>query len=101
MTPVKITNNYIVTSLDQGIYFAIRVARLFIEKSMESKQKEIPIDKIQKETEKVIERLCDFKNVHSKLTQIDNASDYIRRNIDKLKKDIEEGLASINELLSV
>lgn len=100
LTPVKITNTYIITSLDQGIYFAIRVARLFVEKSMEARQKEIPIDEIQKEVEKIMTKLSDFKNIHSKLTQIDNASDYIRRNIDRLKKDIEEGLNSVKELLS-
>jgi len=100
LTPVKITNNYIVASFDQGIYFAIRVARLFVEKSMESRQKEIPIDEIQKEIEKLIVKLSDFKNIHTKLTQIDNASDYIRRNIDRLKKDIEDGLGVVNNLLN-
>lgn len=100
LTPVKITNNYIVTSFDQGIYFAIRVARLFVERSMEARQKEIPIDEIQKEVEKIMVKLSDFKNIHTKLTQIDNASDYIRKNIDRLKKDIEEGLISVKELLN-
>ncbi|MBU0761193.1 MAG: hypothetical protein KJ600_03580 [Nanoarchaeota archaeon] len=100
LTPVKITNNYIVTSFDQGIYFAIRVARLFVERSMESRQKEIPIDEIQKEVEKIMIKLSDFKSIHTKLTQIDNASDYIRKNIDRLKKDIEEGLSSVKELLN-
>ncbi len=100
LTPVKITNNYMVTSFDQGIYLAIRVARLFVEKGMESKQKEIPIEEIQKEVENVINRLSDFKNIHMKLTQIDNASDYIGKNIDRLRKDIETGLTSIKELLN-
>lgn len=100
LTPVKITNNYVVTSFDQGIYFAIRVARLFVERSMEARQKEIPIDEIQKEVEKVMIKLSDFKNIHSKLTQIDNASDYVRKSIDRLKKDIEEGLSSVKELLN-
>ena len=100
LTPVKITNNYIVTSFDQGIYFAIRVARLFVEKSMEGRQKEIPVGEIQKEIEKLMIKLSDFKNIHTKLTQIDNASDYIRRNIDRLKKDIEEGLSVVNDLLT-
>jgi len=45
-------------------------------------------------------KLLDFKNIQTKLTQIDNASDYIRENIDRLKKDIENGLTSIKELLN-
>jgi len=101
LTPMKITNNYIVTSFDNyGLYFAIRVARLFVEKNTESKQKTIPIDEIQKILESLQNRLLDFKNIQIKLTQIDNASSYIRENIDRLKKDIDEGLDSIDELLS-
>lgn len=100
LTPVKITNNYIVTSFDQGIYFAIRVARLFVERSTEARKKEIPIDEIQKEVEKLMTKLMDFKNIHTKLTQIDNASDYIRRNTDRLKKDLEDGLSLVKDLLN-
>lgn len=100
LAPVKITNNYIVTSFDQGIYFAIRVARLFVKRSMEDKQKEIPVDEIQKEVEKLMSRLSDFKNIYTKLTQIDNASEYIRKNIDRLKKDVEDGLGVVNDLLN-
>ena len=73
---------------------------MFVERGSEVKQKEIPIEEIQKEVEKVMERLLDFKNVYAKLTQIDNASEYIRKNVDRLKKDIEEGLDSVKELLN-
>lgn len=100
LTPVKITNNYIITSFDQGIYFAIRVARLFVERSIEARQKEIPIAEIQKQVGDVFSKLEDFKNIHLKLTQIDNASEYIRKNVDRIKKDIEEGLSSVRELLN-
>ena len=100
IAPVKITNNYIITSFDQGIYFALRVARLFIERSVEAKQKEIPVEEIQKEIEKLMTKLSDFKNIHTKLTQIDNASEYIRKNIDRLRKDIEDGIDSVKELLN-
>ena len=44
-------------------------------------------------------KLLDFKNIQTKLTHIDNAIDYIRENIDRLKKDIESGLMSIKELI--
>ncbi|MBU1051331.1 MAG: hypothetical protein KJ718_02125 [Nanoarchaeota archaeon] len=100
LKPMKITNNYIVTSFDDyGLYFSLRVARLFVEKNGESKQ-EIPIDKIQKVVEELQTKLSDFKNIQTKLTQIDNASSYIRENIDRLKKDLDEGLSSVKELIS-
>ncbi len=101
LEPMKITNNYIVTSFENyGLYFSFRVARLFIERGAEANKKEIPLDEIQKEVENLKNKLLDFKNIQTKLTQIDNASDYIRENIDRLKKDIENGLGSIKELLN-
>mgnify|MGYP001573711299 CR=1 FL=1 len=100
LAPMKITNNYIITSFDNfGLYFAFRVARLFVERSTENKQKTIPIDKIQKEIEDLQTKLSAFNNIQAKLTQINNASSYIQENIDRLKKDIEEGLSSIKEFL--
>lgn len=101
LKPMKITKNYIVTSFDDnGLYFAVRVARLFVEKNTENRQNEIPIAEIQKEVIALNNKLSDFKNIHSKLTQIDNASDYIRKNIERLKNDIEAGLSSIKELIN-
>lgn len=101
LEPIKITDKYIVASFENyGLYFALRVARLFVERSTEAKQKEIPIAEIQKSVEGLKMKLLDFKNIQTKLTQIDNASDYIRENIDRLKKDIEDGLISIKELLN-
>jgi len=100
LAPMKITNNYIVTSFENfGLYFAFRVARLFVERSTENKQKTIPIDKIQKEMEDLKVKLSAFSNIQTKLTQINNASSYIQENIDRLKKDIETGLSSIKELI--
>ncbi len=100
LAPMKITNSYIITSFDNyGLYFALRVARLFVERSAEAKKKEIPVEEIQKEIEGLKNKLLDFKNIQTKLTQIDNASEYIRENVDRLKKDIEDGLKSVKELL--
>ncbi len=99
LSPMKITNNYIVTSFENyGLYFALRVARLFIEKSVESKQ-EIHLDEIQKIIEGLQAKLTDFKNIQVKLTQIDNASSYIRENVERMKKDMEEGLSSVRALI--
>lgn len=101
LEPIKITDKYIVASYENlGLYFAFRVARLFVEKSSEANQKAIPIDEIQKSVEALKLKLSDFKNIQTKLTQIDNASEYIRENIDRLKKDIEDGLISIKELIN-
>src|SRR3989344_5741024 len=101
LAPLKITNNYIVTSFDNyGLYFAYRVARLFVEKNGNDKQKTIPINEIQEEVKALQTKLIDFKNIQAKLTQIDNASEYIRKNIERLKKDIESGLDLIKELLN-
>jgi len=100
LQPIKITNNYIITSFeDFGLYFAFRVARLFVEKSTEDNQKTIPVDKIQKEIEELKVKLLAFSNIHMKLSQIDSASAYIRENTERLKKDMEDGLNSIKILI--
>ncbi|MEK6872663.1 MAG: hypothetical protein AABW90_01460 [Nanoarchaeota archaeon] len=101
LSPMKITNSYIVTSFDNyGLYFAYRVARIFVERETEVKQKTIPINEIQEEVKALQIKLIDFKNIQVKLTQIDNASDYIRKNIERVRNDIEMGLSSIKELLN-
>ena len=100
---MKIRNDYIVTSFDDegiGLYAAVRVARLFVEMGAKKERKEIPIAEIQKEVLALNNKLMDFKNIHLKLTQIDNASSYIRKNTERLKNDIEMGLNSIKELLN-
>ncbi len=99
--PMKITNSYIITSFDNyGLYVAYRVARLFVEKGTEVKQKTIPINEIQEEVKSLQMKLMDFRNIQTKLTQIDNASDYIRKNIERIRNDVENGLSSIKELLN-
>jgi hypothetical protein len=101
LKPMKISKNYIVTAhTDLGLYFAVRVARIMVEKSSEGKQNEIPVAEIQKELIALNNKLDDFKSIHMKLTQIDNASNYIRKNIDRLKLDIESGLGSVKDLLN-
>jgi len=101
LKPMKISKNYIVTAhTDFGLYFAVRVARIMVEKSAEGKQNEIPVAEIQKEIMSLSNKLDDFKSIHMKLTQIDNASSYIRKNIDRLKLDIESGLNSVKDLLN-
>src|SRR3989344_4258756 len=101
LSPMKMTNSYIVTSFDNyGLYFGYRVARLFVEKGTEAKQKTIPVNEIQEEVQALQTKLMDFKNIQVKLTQIDNASEYIRQNIDRIRTDIENGLNSIKELLN-
>jgi hypothetical protein len=54
-----------------GLYFAFRVARLFIEKEGKIGEKEIPIDTIQHKLEDLISKLSTFNSVDTKLTQID------------------------------
>jgi hypothetical protein len=103
LKPMKITKDYIVTAFDDesiALYCAVRVARHFIERNAENKQEEIPVAEIQKEIIALNNKLADFKNIHMKLTQIDNASEYIRKNIDRLKNDIEAGLNTLKELIN-
>lgn len=99
LRPVKITKKYIVTSFDEcGLYFAFRVARIFV--TVKEHEKRIPIREIQKEVEDMKSKLFMFKSFESKLTQIDNASSYIRTNLERIKDDIEKSLESIKSLIT-
>ncbi len=101
LQPLKITNKFIVTSFENnGLYIAFRVARLFVEKEKEVKEIKIPIDKIQKELEELKRKMMVVQAIHTKLTQIDNASSYIRENIDRLKKDVENTIEKIKEYIT-
>ena len=96
LKPIKITNSYIVTSFDKyGLYFAVRVARLFVEKSTDTESGTLDLKTIEKVIETIRIKIQSFNNIQIKLTQIDNASKYIRENMEQLKKDIEEGLQNI------
>ena len=100
LVPMKITNKYIIASFENyGLYAALRVARIFVEQNSNNQQNTIPIDKIQKVVEEMNVKLSTFSNIQTKLTQINNASSYIQENVDRLKKDIEDGLSSIKGLL--
>lgn len=101
LQPLKITNKYIVTSFENnGLYIAFRVARLFVEKEKEIREIKIPIDKIQKELEELKEKMELVNDINKKLTQIDNASSYIRENINRLKKDVEDTIEKIKKYIA-
>ena len=63
--------------------------------------KTLPILDIQQNLEEIKNKFIVFSSVETKLTQIDNASSYIRENLNKLKTDITMSLDSIKELLSL
>ena len=102
LRPMKITDEYIVTSNEgNGLYFSLRVARILVEKKLVKPEVEIPIEKIQNEIEKLRDQATIFAGLHKKLTLIDNASKYIRKNLQICMESYEKGLERIEEYISL
>ena len=100
LQPVKIGSNYIITSFDDyGIYFAFRVARLILEKDEKKKEHEIPIVQIQTKLEDLKEKFTIFSNIERELTKVDNASSYVRENLQQLRQDVIKELEIIKGML--
>ena len=102
LRPMKITDEYIVTSNEgNGLYFSLRVARILVEKKLVKPEVEIPVEKIQEEMEKLRDQAMIFTSLYQKLTLIDNASKYIRSNLETCQKKYDKGLEKIAEYLSL
>lgn len=94
--PLKIMKNSIIASADNyGLYFAYRIAKLFIEKELEKGEEEIPIDKIEGEIRDLLEQCNIIDMVLSKAKSISSASDYIHQKLTILHTQIETALAKI------
>lgn len=94
--PLKITKNRIITSYENnGLYFAYRIARLFIENELEKSEVEIPIDKIEAEIQDIQEQCKIIDTMLKKATEISNASDYIYKNLTELHTKIDTTLIKI------
>jgi len=99
--PLKIGNNYIVCAYENdSLYFAYRLSRIVLEKKKLNEGMAIDIDRIQEEIERISQKLNSINDSHKDITSINNAGERIKKNLDILKRDIEEGLGRILESIN-
>ncbi len=102
MRPVRITKNTITTCFDEnGLYYAYRVARMFLETESAAKKEGISIESIQEQLATISEKCAIIDGMYRKVTQIENAANYIREGLEEVQEGIEDCLDQIQHCLQV
>ncbi|MFZ3384775.1 MAG: hypothetical protein WA144_12695 [Candidatus Methanoperedens sp.] len=100
MQPVRIAQNSMIVSYENnGLYFAYRIARMFIENEVDKQNQSIPIDKIQIEIQTIQDQSRSFNTMMKKTTEIKNASIYINDELERFHKQLENSLLNIERYL--
>jgi hypothetical protein len=100
MRPVRITNNTITTSFDEnGLYYAYRIARVVLESESAALVDDVEIDSIREMVKEIREKSMTINEMHKKLTQIENAADYLRIGLKELQDGIESCIDEIESCL--
>lgn len=98
--PLKITKKSIITSYDNnGLYFAYRLAKLFIENESKQNQDNVPIDKIEIEIQDIQKQCKLIDSLITKTTQITKFSSHIHDSLTELHNKIEISLGKIEEYI--
>lgn len=102
ISPLKIGKNYVICSFENdSLYFAYRLSRIILEKKRLTQDIAIDITKIQDEVGSISTKLTKINDFHKDITSINNAGERIKKNLDILKKDIEESLERIIECINI
>ncbi|MBU1129186.1 MAG: hypothetical protein KJ949_00980, partial [Nanoarchaeota archaeon] len=98
--PIKITDKYLITYYDEdNLYFAYRIARLFVLKENDGSENKVNFEKISSELNTLEENFKNVDSIQTKISSIINSGEYIRCNVKKLKESIEESVKKIKNAL--
>lgn len=96
LTPIKITDKYLITYFDEdNLYFAYRIARLFVSRKNNVQGEEINFETISSEISQIEENFKHIDLIQLKATAIINSGEYIKTNLKKVRENIEESLVKI------
>jgi hypothetical protein len=100
LCPIKITDKYIITYYDEdNLYFAYRLARLFVLKQNEGSEDKVNFEKISSELNTLEENFKNIDSIQTKVSSIINSGEYIRGNVKALRDNIEESVGKIKKSL--
>ena len=100
LCPIKITDKYIITYYDEdNLYFAYRIARLFGLREITSSEDGVDFEKISSELNNVEENFKNIDAMQSKVTNIINSGEYVRKNLVLLRENIDESVIKIKKEL--
>lgn len=102
LCPIKITDKYIITYYDEdNLYFAYRIARLFALRENTPSENDINFEKISSELNRIEENFKNIDSMQIKVTTIVNSGEYIRKNLNLLRNNIEESIKDIKNEMGV
>jgi hypothetical protein len=100
LCPIKITDKYIITYYDEdNLYFAYRIARLFVLRKMEGSEDKINFEKISSELNTMEDNFKNIDAIQTKVTTIINSGEYVRENLKSVRDRIDESVTKIKNAL--
>ncbi len=98
LCPIKITDKYIITYYDEdNLYFAYRIARLFALKNSANSEDKIDFAKISSELNTMEDNFKNIDSMQVKATTIINSGEYVRKNLNLLRENIEKSVKKIKD----
>ena len=96
LCPIKITDKYIVTYYDEdNLYFAYRIARLFALRKATYSEEKVNFEKISSELNTMEDNFKNIDSMQVKATTIINSGEYIRKNLNLLRNEMDECIKKI------
>lgn len=98
--PIKITDKYLITYYDEdNLYFAYRLARLFVLKTREDSDNKVNFEKISSELSTIEDNFKNIDAIQTKVTTIINSGEYIKDNLKSLRDRIDGSVTKIKSAL--
>lgn len=100
LCPIKITDKYIIISYDEdNLYFAYRLARLFVLRSRENSEDKVNFEKISSELNTIEDKFKNIDSIQTKVSTIINSGEYVKENLKLVRDSIEGSITKIKGAL--
>lgn len=100
LCPIKITDKYLITYYDEdNLYFAYRLARLFVLKNRGECEDKVNFDKVSSELSTIEDNFKNIDSIQTKVTTIINSGEYVRENLKTLRTNIDASVTKIKNAL--
>ncbi len=100
LCPIKITDKYIITYYDEdNLYFAYRIARLFVLRKREDSEDKVNFEKISSELNTIEDNFKNIDAIQTKVTTIINSGEYVKENLKLVRDRIDGSVIKIKNAL--
>jgi hypothetical protein len=98
--PIKITDKYLITYYDEdNLYFAYRIARLFVLRNRGDSEDKVNFEKISSELSTIEDNFKNIDSIQTKVSTIINSGEYVRENLKLLRDSIDGSVTKIKNAL--